>query len=210
MHIVIEGQDGTGKDVQAEKLKEHLASQYPDRSIVLYSESGTTSPDPFVASIAKLAYGSHQDIDHTTRTLLYLINRYHQWQTVAAPVLSDNGIVITTRSWLSTLIYEGYNGGVNLDLIKNLHHLLLPESYFHPDHIVILTLDDVERQRRLAARDQRHATEVFKSASDSVQKTINSAYLAVAKDFDIPTLDTAAPVDQVFKSLLTLFFNVVC
>ena len=64
MHIVIEGQDGTGKDTQAQKLVEYFRAQGKD--VVCYSESGTGSEDPFIKKIAELNYGSKQDIDHRT------------------------------------------------------------------------------------------------------------------------------------------------
>ena len=85
MYIVIEGQDGTGKDTQAKLLKEYFESQ--GKEVVTYAESGTASEDPFVSEIAKLNYGSKQDIDHRTRVLLYLINRYEQWRKLAEPTL---------------------------------------------------------------------------------------------------------------------------
>ena len=43
MYIVIEGQDGTGKDTQAKKLKEYFESQ--GKRVVAYAESGTASED---------------------------------------------------------------------------------------------------------------------------------------------------------------------
>ncbi|MBR3175826.1 thymidylate kinase, partial [Candidatus Saccharibacteria bacterium] len=109
MYIVIEGQDGTGKDTQANLLKEYFEKQ--GKKVVAYSESGTASQNEFISAIAKLNYGSDQNIDHRTRTMLYLVNRYEQWRTLAEPALKNGDIVITTRNWFSTLIYEGYGGG---------------------------------------------------------------------------------------------------
>ncbi|MBO7664369.1 dTMP kinase, partial [Candidatus Saccharibacteria bacterium] len=111
MYIVIEGQDGTGKDTQAKLLKEFYESQ--GKTVVAYAESGTASQDKFITEIAKLNYGSQQDIDHRTRVLLYLVNRYEQWRKLAEPALRNGDIVITTRNWFSTLIYEGYASGVS-------------------------------------------------------------------------------------------------
>lgn len=202
MHIVIEGQDATGKDIQAEKLKNYLEQQ--EKTVVLYSESGTNSTDPFVQGIAKLNYQTDQNISHQTRSLLYLINRYHQWQNLAIPALKQGHTVITTRSWLSTLIYEGYAGGTPLEIIEKIHHLYMPKSYFHPDKSVILILDDTEREKRIATQATRKA-EIFKSADQSIKQTINKSYLKVAKDYQIPTLDAAGTPDEVFARLLALF-----
>ena len=65
MYIVIEGQDGTGKDTQAKLLKDYFEKQ--GKNVVAYAESGTASQNEFISTIARLNYGSKQDIDHRTR-----------------------------------------------------------------------------------------------------------------------------------------------
>jgi dTMP kinase len=202
MYIVIEGQDATGKDTQAQALANYLKDQ--GKNVVLYAESGTASKDPFIAEIARLNYGSKQDIDHRTRALLYVVNRYEQWRKLAEPALKNNDIVITTRNWFSTLIYEGYGGGVSRSLIIKLHKLIMPEPYFHPDKIVIFTLSDKDRKERLLAQG-RSKEEVFKSQNDEFQKKLNRAYLTVAKDYDVPTLDAAGSIEEVQAKLRKLF-----
>ena len=105
MLIAIEGQDATGKDLQAKMLADYLREK--GENVTTYAESGTNSPNKFVNSIAKLNYGSVNDIDERTRVLLYLVNRYEQWKKYAEPTLKSGGTVIITRYWFSTLIYEG-------------------------------------------------------------------------------------------------------
>ena len=201
MHIVIEGQDATGKDTQAKLLAEYFESQ--GKKVVHYAESGTASEDPFIAEIAKLNYGSSQDIDHRTRVLLYLVNRYEQWRKLAEPALKNGDIVITTRSWFSTLIYEGYAGGVSKSLIRKIHKTVMPEVYFHPDRQVILVLSDKDREKRL--KTQGRNQEVWKSQPDSFQAKVNSAYLKVADEYNVPTLNAAGTIEEVFEKLKKLF-----
>lgn len=204
MHIVIEGQDCTGKNTEAALLANYFKSQ--GKEVILYSESGSDSEDEFTKTIATLNYGSAQNIDHRTRVLLFLVNRYNQWHTLAEPVLRRDGIVITTRSWYSTLIYEGYAGGVSKSLIIKLHKLIMPERYFHPDKIVFLTLDDEERTKRLNMQDKRfEEKEVFKSKNQDFQDKLNHSYLVVAKKENIPTLDATGTPEEVFKKIKTLF-----
>ena len=202
MHIVIEGQDATGKDTQAKLLAEYLRTQ--GKTVVHYAESGTDSDDPFIAEIAKLTYGSHQDIDNHTRVLLYLINRYEQWRKLAEPALKNGDIVITTRNWFSTLIYEGYVGKVSKNTIIRAHKTIMPEHYFHPDKIVILTLSNQARAERLATQG-REKTEFWKSKPSDTQQRINSSYLRVAQEYHIPTLDASGTIDEVASSLRKLF-----
>ena len=205
MFIVIEGQDATGKDTQAAKLVEYFKAQ--GKNVVHYSESGTNSEEPFIQQIAKLNYGSHDSkIDPRTRVLHYLVNRYEQWKKLAEPALQNDDIVIITRNWLSTVIYEGYGTGVSRQVIAKLHHDMMPEHYFKPDKIVILTLSDEERAKRLISQGKR-SEEFFKSKDGEFQKKLNDAYLKVAKQYKIPTFDTTGTPDEVFERLKK-FWNI--
>ena len=201
MLIVIEGQDATGKDTQARLLAEYLRGR--GERVTAYAESGTGSEDPFVAEIAKLNYRTKQDIDHRTRVLLFLVNRYEQWRKLAEPALKRGETVILTRNWLSTLIYEGYAGGVSKSLIFRLHKEVMPESYFKPDKMVILTLSDEERQKRLIAqaKEQGRVGEVLKTQPSEFQKKVNMAYLKVADEMGIETLDTKGTIAEVQERL---------
>ena len=80
----------------------------------------------------------------------------------------------------------------------------MPEPYFHPDKIVIFTLSDKDRKERLLAQG-RSKEEVFKSQNDEFQKKLNRAYLTVAKDYDVPTLDAAGSIEEVQAKLRKLF-----
>jgi len=204
MLFVIEGQDATGKDTQAEKLVEYFKSQ--GKNVVHYAESGTASPNDFIRSIAELNYGSQNDIDPRTHAMLYLVNRYEQWKKLAEPALKNNDIVIITRYWLSTYVYEGYGIGVSRPLIVRLHKLIMPEPYFHPDKIVLLTLSDEERAKRLIAQGKR-SKEFFKSKDASFQKKLNDAYVKSAEKFNIPSMDTSGTPDEVFERLKK-FWNI--
>ena len=203
MYIVIEGQDGTGKDTQAKKLKEYFESQ--GKKVVAYAESGTASEDEFISEIAKLNYGSKQNIDHRTRVLLYLVNRYEQWRKLAEPALKNGDIVITTRCWFSTLIYEGYGGGVSKSLITKLHKTVMPGSYFNPDKIILLTIPEAEQQKRLGTQTDKkwdRKQEVWKSKGNEFQRKINAAYLKIAKEYDIKPVDASGTIEEVFNKIL--------
>jgi len=202
MYIVIEGQDATGKDTQAAMLANYFRKK--GKKVVHYAESGTGSKDPFVTKVADLAYGSPQDTKHRARALLFLVNRYHQWRKLAEPALEKGDVVIITRYWFSTLIYEGYGGGVNRPLIERLHQEVMPAPYFHPTKIIIFTLSDADRETRLLAQGKRKS-EVFKSMNSDFQKKLNQSYLEVAKDFNVPTMDTAGTPEEVHQRLLKLF-----
>lgn len=202
MHIVVEGQDGTGKDTQAKKLKEYFETK--GKKVVAYAESGTASEDEFISEIARLNYGSKQDIENKTRVLLYLVNRYEQWRKLAEPALKNGDIVITTRNWFSTLIYEGYGAGVSKSFIIKLHKTVMPAYYFKPDKTILLTLNEEEQVKRLGTQTDKkwdRKQEFWKSKGGEFQRKINRAYLDVAKKFDVTVVDASGTIDEVFERI---------
>lgn len=202
MLIIVEGQDATGKDTQAALLKDYFEQQ--GQEVVHYSESGTASADPFVSGIAALNYQQDYGIDKKTRVLLYLVNRYEQWKRYAEPAIKSGKTVIITRSWLSTLVYEGYGTGVSKSFIARLHKELMPADYFHPDKYVIFTLSDAERKQRLLSQGKR-SEEFFKSKDTEFQAKLNRAYLELADKYHVPTLDASGTPAEVFDKLKKLF-----
>ena len=202
MLIFIEGQDATGKDTQALLLKKYFENE--GKKVVHYAESGTNSENEFISAIANLNYKNDYGIDKKTRVLLYIVNRYEQFKKLAEPALEKNKIVIVTRSWFSTLIYEGYGTGVSKDFIKKIHKEIMPEHYFNPDKQVIFTLSDKDRKARLISQGKR-SEEFFKSKDAKFHQKLNHAYLEIAKKYYVPTLDASGTPEEVFEKLKKLF-----
>lgn len=167
------------------------------KKTVLYAESGTGSEDLVVRGLADLAYKSKMEMDYLTRALIYVANRNYQWKKLAEPALERGEIVITTRNWFSTLIYEGIVGGAPLETLKEIHKLVMPERYFKPDKIILLTMSDEMQAKRLIAQG-RKTEEFFKSADDAVRKAINAGYRQVAREFGVTEMDASGSIEEVF------------
>lgn len=86
-----------------------------------------------------------------------------------------------------------------------MHKAVMPERYFKPDKIVILTLSEKEREARRIAQGDRTKNEVWKSKPSDFQQKINDSYLKVAKDFNIPTISAAGTPEEVFERLKAFF-----
>ncbi|MBR5621404.1 dTMP kinase [Candidatus Saccharibacteria bacterium] len=201
MFIVIEGQDATGKDTQANLLAEYLRGQ--GKNVVTYSESGNGSEDEFIQLIVKANLNKDFDVDIRTHALLYLVNRFEQWRRLAEPALKSGDTVIITRNWLSTLIYMGYVGGMSKSTIVRLHKLIMPEKYFNPDKIVVFTISDESQAKRLGT--QGRSGEVWKSKGESFQQKLNNAYRKVIKEYDLPTLSAEGTIEEIHEDVKKLF-----
>ena len=80
----------------------------------------------------------------------------------------------------------------------------MPARYFNPDKIAILTLSRAEQEKRLGIQTDKkwnRKEEFWKSQGDAFQQKINPAYLKVAKDFNIPTIDASGTIEEVFAKI---------
>ena len=98
------------------------------------------------------------------------------------------------RNYLSTLAYQGYGEGLDLDHIRKTTALFTDARYMAPDHVVILAMnDDAERKRRLAKRSSSVRLDAFESRADDFQHRVNNGYAALARDMALPVVECVAP-----------------
>ena len=197
MYIVIEGQDGTGKSTQARLLKEYYESH--GKEVIVMDEPDGALPQAHDIHDLIVVRGKDYNMEPMTNVLLFTAARYELWKKLAEPMLKNGGVVISARNWWSTLAYQGYGEGVSRSKIIKLTKESLPEKYVTPDQGFILTVSD---ETRLARQDNRgKKKETFESKPDDFQQRVNSAYLKIAKDFNIRLIDASGTIDEVFKDL---------
>ena len=81
----------------------------------------------------------------------------------------------------------------------------MPKSYISPTHSVILILDDDTRLARETTRDDNSKKDTFESKSMDFQHTVDSAYLKIARKFNITTLDASPTPAEIQEKLKELF-----
>ena len=114
MFISIEGLDGSGKTTQAQRLYDWLRLRGHD--VLLTREPGGT---PIGEQIRALLH----DLDNTamqpaTELLLYNASRAQLVAEELRPQLESGGIALCDRYADSTLAYQGYGHGQDLELLR--------------------------------------------------------------------------------------------
>ena len=201
MYIVIEGQDATGKSTQVELLADYLRKKGKE-VITMHEPDGELDAAHELRRIIK---DKTYNLEPMTHVLLFSAARQELWRKLAEPVLKRDGFVISARNWWSTLAYQGYGQGISKSRIIRITKESLPERYVHPDHCVILTLDEKTRLARQSARDDNSKKDTFESKPSEFQHKVDSAYVHIAKDFNIPTVDASPSVEEIHQSLRKLF-----
>ena len=201
MYIVIEGQDATGKSTQVEMLADYLREQGKE-VITMHEPDGDLESTHVLRDLIK---NKKYDLEPMTHVLLFTAARQELWRKLAEPVLKRGGYVISARNWWSTLAYQGYGQGVSRSRIIRVTKETMPDQYVNPDKAVIFTLDEQERLARQSGRDDNPKKDTFESKPRSIQEKVDAAYINIAKDFIIPTIDASQDAERIQLALRKLF-----
>ena len=201
MYIVIEGQDATGKSTQVEMLADYLRSKNIE-VITMHEPDGELKSAHELRRIIK---DKTYSLEPMTHVLLFTAARQELWRKLAEPVLKRGGFVISARNWWSTLAYQGYGQGISRTKIIRITKEAMPERYVHPDKSAILTLPEKERLARQSGRDDKSKGDTFESKPSEFQHKVDAAYLRIAKDLDVPTVDASPNIDAIHQELKKLF-----
>lgn len=212
LYIVIDGQDGTGKTTQVNKLadaiKKEIAAGKKNKNanpnhftdVVIINEGAwTDSGLPATDAIDAVIKSRDFAVDNMANILLFTAARRELWVKKIWPCLKRNGVVISSRNWWSTLAFQAYGGQIDSFDIERVTRDFLPERYIKPDLGIILTLDDQERVRRQSERGEK--ADVFDTQPDSFQSRVNRGYETIARNFDIPIVDASGSVDEMFGKI---------
>ena len=184
-YVVIEGHDGTGKSTQVELMREWLKSEHDIDSIEFHEPAGS----PIADEIRTILKNGSLERDGTTNMLLFTAARHDIWETRAKSALKIGKWVIAARSYLSTMAYQGYGEGLDLNLIKQISEISLDKNYMNPDYEFILDLDNEnERFNRINQRGELENKDTFESKSDDFQERVRQGYLQIAADRNITVI----------------------
>ncbi|MEW5884149.1 MAG: dTMP kinase [Armatimonadota bacterium] len=148
--ITIEGPDGAGKSTLARALNERFsAAGIPT---LLTREPGGSEIGSQVRDI--LLHGGSLDV--WTEAFLFLADRRQHCKNVIRPALEQGTWVLCDRFTDSTLAYQGYAAGADLEVLRQLNHVatggLTPDLTLLldlPPEIALARLDDLNRLDRM-------------------------------------------------------------
>jgi len=117
LFITLEGGDGAGKTTQQALLAERLRQE--GYACLCAREPGDTALGKRLRDL--LLYGD--PLARVTELLLYAADRAEHVSKVIVPALAAGQAVVCDRFTDSTLAYQGYGRGLDLEKIRQLNHL---------------------------------------------------------------------------------------
>lgn len=196
-YVVIEGHDGTGKSTQVGLIRQKLLENGID-SIEFHEPTGT----PTVEAIRTVIKDGLLERNAMTNLLLFSASRHEIWHKLALSEINKGKWVVASRNYFSTIAYQGYGEGLDIDIINTVTKISTDEQYMNPDIVLILDLDDEkERTKRISSRGKLEKPDTFESKDDTFQTKVRNAYINIAKSRNIPIVSAAQTVDEINQEL---------
>ncbi|MDG2283267.1 MAG: dTMP kinase [Longimicrobiales bacterium] len=172
LFIVLEGGDGAGKTTQVALLSAWFDAL--GLAHVSTREPGGTPVGEAIRSI--VLAGPEMDMPAESELMLILAARAAFIRDVVRPALEDGHLVLADRFSLSTMAYQGYGRGLDLDQVREA--ISIATGGLSPDLYLVLDLpaaEGEERQKHDGAEPDR-----IEAAGRSFRDAVREAYLELA------------------------------
>lgn len=192
--ISLEGIEGTGKTTQARLLSERLVEK--GYEVILTQEPGGTVIGNRIREILLLP--EHKEMSYMTELLLYNAARAQHLSEKIIPALNQGKVVITDRFTDSTVAYQGYGRGIDIQLIMSINNIAT--GGIKP-HLTILFDLDVE----VGLKRNRGINKVDRLELEDIEfhKKVREGYLKIAEAEPdrIKTVDASLPLKDVSENV---------
>jgi dTMP kinase len=195
--ITIEGPDGAGKTLVAERLSDDLVAR--GFAVVQTREPGGTAVGEQVRHIVLDHAPGDAPHDPRTDALLFSAGRAQLVAEIIRPALARGALVLGARHADSTLAYQGHGGGLPQATLAELQEFAT--GGLRPDLTLLLDVPVEIGLARKQADEQTRFEAIFDLA---FHRRVRDGYLALAsaEPERFRVIDASAPVEAVVAAAL--------
>lgn len=181
VHLIsFEGGDGSGKTTQLRLLEKYLVRR--GEACLCTREPGGTTLGEMIRQV--LLEGGREEIASPTELFLYLADRAQHVHEVIRPALASGRLVLCDRFTDSTLAYQGYGRGVDLDMLRRLNqvasHGIMPDLTFLLDCPVEVGLSRTT-QRLVGQKSGKGREDRFEREKAEFHERVRTGFLELAR-----------------------------
>ena len=198
--ITFEGLDGCGKSTQLDIAKGWLKDK--GFSVIKSREPGGTSIGKEIRSI--LLNPNHKGLNPESELLLYLADRIQNLHESILPAKSAGNIVLCDRSHDSTIAYQGYGRGLDLEVLESIiNNYIRPYS---PDFTILLTISPETVFKRLKKRKENLKTDRLDQESLSFFERVSKGFQTIASSEKerIFSINGEQKIEDIHKEIIDL------
>ncbi|HTY56752.1 MAG TPA: dTMP kinase [Candidatus Binataceae bacterium] len=192
LFITLEGVEGSGKTTHAARLADALRAE--GRAVTLTHEPGATSAGKVIRS---LFLDPEIKLEVAAELLLVLADRAQHVREQLKPALAQGEIVISDRYSDSTVAYQGYGRGFDLELLGQLNRLA--SDGLIPDLTLVLDCGAETGLERTRRRGRGANPDRFEGQELAFHNRVREGFLALvrAEPARARLIDTSGPVEAV-------------
>ena len=194
LFITFEGGDGCGKTTQIKLLDEYLRAK--GYNTLLTREPGAKG---LGEKIREILLNYEGEVSPRCESFLFLADRAQNVDCIIKPALAEGTIVICDRHTDSSVAYQGYGRGLDIDRIKKLN--ALATDGLVPDLTIVLDVDVETSQARVGSEKDR-----MESAGVEFFERVRNGYLEIAKQEPerVKVVDSKQSIEDIHKQILEL------
>ena len=198
LFITFEGPDGCGKTTQMKLLAEYFEKK--GKEVVLTREPGGKGLGEKVREIL-LNYDG--EVSDRCESFLFLADRAQNIDIIVNPAVKEGKIVLCDRHIDSTVAYQGYGRGLNIDRINMLNNLATNGK--KPDLTLVFDVDVETSMKRVGKEKDR-----MESAGIDFHNRVRKGYLELSKQEPkrIKVLDATKSIEEIHKDVINILAEV--
>ncbi|MDP6559191.1 MAG: dTMP kinase [Candidatus Binatia bacterium] len=199
--ITFEGCDGTGKSTHVKLLERHLTAM--GHACLSTREPGGSNLGNIIRRLLEVA--PDEEISDRAELFLYLADRSQHVREVVRPAIESGKLVLCDRFTDSTLAYQGYGRGVDLDLLRRMNELasegIKPDLTFLLDCPVDLFVS--RTAKRFIKQGSPGERDRFESEDSQFHERVRNGFLkmAGAEPERFVVIAAAAPMQEVDEKI---------
>jgi len=200
MFITLEGPEGSGKTSQIPALAEFIKDA--GYEIVVTREPGGTPVGDQIREV--LMNLKNVSIVPRTEILLFLAARAQHVESVIRPALELGKVVLCDRFGDSTLAYQGYGHGLDLEQLREM--LDFATDHLKPDLTILMDLDVKTGLMRKQAEDEWNRLDAYEVL---FHERVRDGYLKLAHEEPErwQIVDASQGIDAVQEDLFQIILD---
>ena len=194
LFITFEGADGCGKTTQMKLLAEYLKNN--GKNVVLTREPGGKGLGEKVREILLNYEGPVSD---RCESFLFLADRAQNIDIIVNPAVKEGKIVLCDRHIDSTIAYQGYGRGLDIERINMLNNIAT--NGIKPDLTFVFDIDVETSMKRVGKEKDR-----MESAGIEFHNRVRHGYLELAKQEPqrIKVLDATKSIEEIHNNVIEI------
>lgn len=199
LFITFEGIDGCGKSTQLNLLAKYLEEK--GQKVIITREPGAIG---LGEKIREILLNYDGEVSSNCEAFLFLADRAQHIDIIVKPAVDEGKIVLCDRHTDSTIAYQGYGRGVDIEQLKMLNNLAT--SGVRPDLTFVFDVDVETSLQRVGKNQDR-----MESAGVEFFEKVKQGYLELAKaePARVKVLNSKDSIENIFEQVKEIIDKII-